>query len=232
MQTLGEFLRYVRRERGFTQDEVGEKLSVVTPVVSKWENDKSVPDLVNICKLCNIYSVSIEELNDRKITDGGRVIPPESFDGEKLGRFLKKLRTKNSLSQSEVGEKLFVTSQTVSKWESGSITTLEVLNQFSELYSVSPDMLLSDTMGESSTVGVNVKAVNKFKKTVFALSASLCLVILLLGGFLIKTVVDLNKTSQDLQITQSALSQSEEQRAELSETIRELNQIIEEQNNS
>lgn len=65
MESLGEFIKYVRRERGLTQDDIAHKLSVVTPVVSRWENDKSVPDLANLSKLCTVLSISIDEINNK-----------------------------------------------------------------------------------------------------------------------------------------------------------------------
>ena len=42
----------------------------------------------------------------------------------------------------EVGKKLFVTSQTVSKWESGGISSLEVLGKLAEMYGLTPTQLL------------------------------------------------------------------------------------------
>lgn len=229
MQSFGEFLKYVRRERGLTQDEVADKLMVVTPVVSKWENDKSIPDMINVSKLCNIYSVSVEQLNKRELKDGARVLPPENYDSVKLGKFLKKLRIKNGLSQSDVGEKLFVTGQTVSKWENGGVTTLDVLNQLAEMYSISPDKLLSGAGSENESIAVNggFKMINKLKTAVISLSVALGVAVVLLGGFLLSTMNTLSSVQAELQATQNALEESESIREEQAQIIEDLNEIIE-----
>lgn len=225
IQKLGEFLKYVRRERGLTQDEVAEKLSVVTPVISKWENDKSVPDLASLSKLCTVLSVSMEEINSRMLKEGARILPPENYDGEKVGTTIKKLRIKNGFSQSEVGEKLFVTGQTVSKWENGGVNTLEVLNQLCELFQVSPDVLLSGRSEDSSTpVLVDRKTVKKYK--IFSLVASIAFVVMVaVFGVLLS---NLFQTEEMLKKTQTALEQNENIRIEYQDKIAENNALIEE----
>lgn len=48
------------------------------------------------------------------------------------------LRTKNGLSQDELAEKVFVTRQAVSRWETGETTpNIETLKQLSMLFDVS-----------------------------------------------------------------------------------------------
>ena len=59
------------------------------------------------------------------------------------------LRKKNSLSQEELAEKLDVTRQSVSKWESGqSVPDLNKIIQIGELFGISLDLLLKDDTGE------------------------------------------------------------------------------------
>ena len=54
------------------------------------------------------------------------------------------LRTKNGLSQEELAEKLFVTRQAISRWETGeTIPNIETLKLLSRLFDVSIDTLLS-----------------------------------------------------------------------------------------
>lgn len=53
------------------------------------------------------------------------------------------LRTKNSLSQDELAEKVYVTRQAVSRWENGeTIPNTETLKQLSKLFDVSINTLL------------------------------------------------------------------------------------------
>ena len=52
---LSENLKTLRRQKGFTQEELAVRLNVVRQTVSKWEKGLSVPDaelLTGVSKLC------------------------------------------------------------------------------------------------------------------------------------------------------------------------------------
>ena len=56
---------------------------------------------------------------------------------------IKELRTKNGMSQDELAERIFVTRQAVSRWETGeTIPNTETLKMLSELFDVSINTLL------------------------------------------------------------------------------------------
>lgn len=135
-------MRSTRKRLMLTQEAVAEKLNITTPVLSKWENDKSVPDLAVLCKLCNAYKISISDCIKLEISENP-ILPPEEYNAIVLGETLKELRQRNGWSQAEVGKTLFVTSQTVSKWESGGVSSLEVLGKLAELFGVTPTQLLN-----------------------------------------------------------------------------------------
>ena len=68
-------------------------------------------------------------------------------DQEKIGKFIKKLRKDNNLTQDELAKKLGVTYQAVSKWENGkSIPDIAVLKTISELFNVNIDELLEGSV--------------------------------------------------------------------------------------
>lgn len=60
--TLGKKLMELRREKGWTQEEVAEKLGVSAQAISKWENDLSCPDILLLPEISKLYGVSIDEL--------------------------------------------------------------------------------------------------------------------------------------------------------------------------
>jgi len=60
--TFGQFLSQKRKEVGLTQKQLGEKLYVSESTVSKWEKDKSNPDISMITQLATILQVSEHEL--------------------------------------------------------------------------------------------------------------------------------------------------------------------------
>ena len=55
-------LKDVRMQAGLTQEQVAEKIMVSRQTVSNWENGKSLPDIVSIMNLSDLYQISIDEL--------------------------------------------------------------------------------------------------------------------------------------------------------------------------
>ena len=55
-------LKDVRMQAGLTQEQVAEKIMVSRQTVSNWENGKSLPDIVSIMSLSDLYQISIDEL--------------------------------------------------------------------------------------------------------------------------------------------------------------------------
>ena len=86
MKNFGIFLKYARKQRNLTQEQVAEKLNIVTPVLSKWENDKAIPPLDMLCKLCNILTVTIEECIAAEIFEGERRFLPNSMNRKNLAK--------------------------------------------------------------------------------------------------------------------------------------------------
>ena len=61
-KTIGEIISYLRKEKGMTQNELAQKMSVTDKAVSKWERNLSCPDINSIPKLAEILGVSVEKL--------------------------------------------------------------------------------------------------------------------------------------------------------------------------
>ena len=60
--TLNESIRALRRERGMTQEQLAEAMSVSAAAVSKWENGQSVPDIAVLTALADYFEVSLDAL--------------------------------------------------------------------------------------------------------------------------------------------------------------------------
>ena len=54
-----------RKKRGFTQEELAEKLDVSSAAVSKWERGISTPELSMVCKMADCFEISVDELLGR-----------------------------------------------------------------------------------------------------------------------------------------------------------------------
>ncbi|MBE6978543.1 MAG: helix-turn-helix transcriptional regulator [Ruminococcaceae bacterium] len=55
-------LKDMREKAAFTQEQVAEAVMVSRQTVSNWETGKSLPDIVSIIKLSDLYNISIDEL--------------------------------------------------------------------------------------------------------------------------------------------------------------------------
>ena len=57
------------------------------------------------------------------------------MEQEKIGKFIKKLRKENNLTQKDLADKYGVTYQAVSKWETGkNIPDISLLKEISDIY--------------------------------------------------------------------------------------------------
>lgn len=61
-KTIGKKLYDLRKQSGFTQDYVAEKLGVSAQAVSKWENDIACPDIMTLPNIAQLYGITIDEL--------------------------------------------------------------------------------------------------------------------------------------------------------------------------
>ena len=60
----GKFISSLRKEKGLTQEELGNKTGVSNKTVSRWENGNYMPDIETLRILSKEFSVSIEEILD------------------------------------------------------------------------------------------------------------------------------------------------------------------------
>jgi transcriptional regulator with XRE-family HTH domain len=62
---IGKFLFNKRKEESKTQKEVADELNVTYQAVSRWENGDSIPDIETLCKIADMYHVSVDEILQR-----------------------------------------------------------------------------------------------------------------------------------------------------------------------
>ena len=67
-----------RKRAGLTQKDVGEYIGISSQAVSKWENGQSEPDIATLCKLAELYKVSVDELV------GKEAVKADNREGEEL----------------------------------------------------------------------------------------------------------------------------------------------------
>lgn len=60
--TTGEKIAALRREKGLSQEALGEKLGLSRQAVSKWEADQAVPTMDNLVELSRLFGVPVDTL--------------------------------------------------------------------------------------------------------------------------------------------------------------------------
>ncbi|MBQ8563848.1 MAG: helix-turn-helix transcriptional regulator [Firmicutes bacterium] len=82
---LGDKIMTLRRQRGWSQEELAERCQVSRQSVSKWESGQSAPDLDKILTLSEIFGVStdflLKESVDRDVVTAVEAVMPASVDG-------------------------------------------------------------------------------------------------------------------------------------------------------
>lgn len=76
MNTFGEFLYALRKEKGMTQAELAKALGVTNKAVSKWETGEAMPETALLLPISRIFGVTVDEL-----LAGKRAESEEAVDG-------------------------------------------------------------------------------------------------------------------------------------------------------
>ena len=92
---VGENLKTLRKQKGFSQEELATRLHVVRQTISKWEKNLSVPDADTLIRLAEILEVSVSELLGAKIENENTA----SDVAEQLSRINEQLAIKNRRSR-------------------------------------------------------------------------------------------------------------------------------------
>ncbi len=86
--SMGKNIADFRKRKGFTQEELGQRLGVTNQAVSKWESETSMPDVMMLPRIANALDVTLDDLfAERKV----QTSQPEShvFDMDAVHNFAK-----------------------------------------------------------------------------------------------------------------------------------------------
>lgn len=59
---IADKIKNARIQKGYTQEQVAENLLVSRQTISNWENGKSLPDIISIIKMSELYELSLDEM--------------------------------------------------------------------------------------------------------------------------------------------------------------------------
>ena len=92
---LNDNIRTVRKNRGFTQEDLASRLHVTRQTISKWEKGLSVPDAEMLSRLADELEVSVSELLGAKIETEAE----ENAIVEQLSRLNEQMAIRNRRSR-------------------------------------------------------------------------------------------------------------------------------------
>ena len=101
--TIGNRIRTLRQEKGYTQEYVAEQLCVSRQAVSKWEQDQSSPDTNNLIALSQLFDASIEYIAT------GQTNKEQSIDLDTVKQImLEEIREENRKNRNEMIARLSI----------------------------------------------------------------------------------------------------------------------------
>ena len=59
---FSEKLQFIRKNHGFTQENLAEKLNVSRQAVAKWESGQAFPDIFNLIQISDLFHVTVDYL--------------------------------------------------------------------------------------------------------------------------------------------------------------------------
>lgn len=155
---LAEKITTLRKQKGWSQEELANQLDISRQSVSKWESRMSVPDLDKILKLSAIFGVSTDYLLKNEIDDMGcNAVPSENFsEGQGYGTYGEEMPRNNARVVTwEEAENYMDITKAISRRIAAAIS----------MYILSPVMLILLTgmsgehiisMGEDSAAGMGL----------------------------------------------------------------------------
>ena len=95
---MGKLLRELRKEKGFTQEQLAERTGVARRTVSRWETGSNLPDLDILIELSDLYAVGLREIlnGERKCERMDQelketVLEVADYSGEERARLLRRM---------------------------------------------------------------------------------------------------------------------------------------------
>lgn len=83
--SFGQFLNQLRREKGWTQKDLAERLYVSDKAVSKWERGLSLPDVALLLPLAGALGVSVTEL-----LEGRRAVQEQRYSAAEVEALIRR----------------------------------------------------------------------------------------------------------------------------------------------
>ena len=144
MEKFHEKLKKLRKEKGFTQQEVADFFGITQGAYTQWEKGKRETTFENLSMLACMFNVSIDYLLSEYLEiSKERLLKFEKEKKKMFPKRLKELRLQHGLTQKELAEQIGIKRNTYSDWENGeSKPNYEGLEKIADFFNVSLDWLV------------------------------------------------------------------------------------------
>ncbi len=85
---LKDKLQLLRKQNGYSQEQLADKLGIARQTISKWENGQAVPELSGLILLSNLYGVTIDRIVKENDECNISLCKSASVDINKMIKFL------------------------------------------------------------------------------------------------------------------------------------------------
>ena len=99
---IGKFIAECRKKANLTQMQLAEKLNITDRAISKWENGKAMPDSSIMLDLCNVLSISVNDLLS------GEVVTVENYNKELENKLIEMVKEKEQADKRLLSLEIFV----------------------------------------------------------------------------------------------------------------------------
>ena len=96
---LGMRIKYLRKAKNLTQEQLAEKLGISINAISKWERGLNLPDVSLMKELCKILDITLNELFEGKKLTNNEMFDKAENNIISLMMTLKQLKIVNMLIQ-------------------------------------------------------------------------------------------------------------------------------------
>ena len=73
---LKDNLVMLRKLKGYSQEQIAEKIGISRQAYTKWENGMTVPDIEKAALLAQVYGITLDSLTKSENVDGVGILPP------------------------------------------------------------------------------------------------------------------------------------------------------------
>ena len=99
---IRKFIAECRKKANLTQMQLAEKLNITDRAISKWENGKAMPDSSIMLDLCNVLSISVNDLLS------GEVVTVENYNKELENKLIEMVKEKEQADKRLLSLEIFV----------------------------------------------------------------------------------------------------------------------------